>query len=458
MIDRRNLIAGAAGLTAFGTATTTLAEVESESVKVTVAPVAAHSGKRLLNEARAIEVMEQAGVRGLIAASSINLYYAANTMPTLVKMGWEHSAFATIALDRSQPDLFITSAFQTWDIANGEREVPHTVPFGGVANWQDFVGATDFTTEAKPATRSFPVVGTLTEREAGWSAAQDRVAKDAAPSPIWGLVRALKETGLDRGRVGLDDMALAPLLTAHGLEKVEFVPASNLWRRIRLVKSQAEMALIRTGAKNNAAAAFATMRGIEPGMTYADIERRFMAEAGARGNQLVFMVAGMSSGLLPHGEIVAGEPILVDCVSSYQGYMGDMARTVIVGDPPKDVQNRAKANMAGREAALALVKPGAKYSEISAAAKKAMMQSGIPEGAIIVNPHSVGLQHTDEPLVDGLPFSVKEDLTLTENMTITIDLPYLEIGWGAGHNEDMIRVAKDGFEFLNTDETPLVVV
>jgi Xaa-Pro aminopeptidase len=43
-------------------------------------------------------------------------------------------------------------------------------------------------------------------------------------------------------------------------------------------------------------------------------------------------------------------------------------------------------------------------------------------------------------------------------MTITVDLPYIEAGWGAGHNEDLLLITETGFELLNTEEDPLVVV
>ena len=43
-------------------------------------------------------------------------------------------------------------------------------------------------------------------------------------------------------------------------------------------------------------------------------------------------------------------------------------------------------------------------------------------------------------------------------MTVTLDLPYIEIGWGAGHNEDLLRITKTGYEILNDPGEPLVVV
>ncbi|MFO1428305.1 MAG: hypothetical protein U1F11_15310, partial [Steroidobacteraceae bacterium] len=60
----------------------------------------------------------------------------------------------------------------------------------------------------------------------------------------------------------------------------------------------------------------------------------------------------------------------------------------------------------------------------------------------------------------GLPGAPTQpfDHVLEENMTLTIDLPYVEVGWGAGHNEDLIRVTRNGYEALNLESDPLVIV
>ena len=53
---------------------------------------------------------------------------------------------------------------------------------------------------------------------------------------------------------------------------------------------------------------------------------------------------------------------------------------------------------------------------------------------------------------------VSDDLTFQENMTLTIDMPSMEVGWGGAHLEDLIVVTRDGFEPLATMDDPLVVL
>lgn len=85
-----------------------------------------------------------------------------------------------------------------------------------------------------------------------------------------------------------------------------------------------------------------------------------------------------------------------------------------------------------------------------------MTGSGLPRFSIGVGPHSVGLQHTDEPYQDGLPYAVKADLVLEENMILTVDFPSLGKGTGNAHLEDLVRVTRDGAEVLGSMDGCLI--
>lgn len=464
MIERRNVLKGI-GLSAVGTGLLG----EAEAAMATSLPVQASQaypgvdGRLLVNKARAIRVLEEQNLDGMIALNPINVYYLGNTLPIGVKMRWEFPAFATFARDANQPNFLITTTAMAWEIANGEREVPALICYGGAQNWQDYVNASDAQKKIEPkgAARAFPVKegAVLTAREKAWVETHAKYYANAAPTPAWALVRALKQSGLTKGRIAVDDMRIKYLLEEIGqADGITFVPGDSVFRAIRMVKSDAEIALMRVAGKNNGDAAMAAMKAVQPGMKYDDVERLFRAELAARGNDLTFLVCGTTLGGPPDGELKVGRPFLMDCVSRFREYHGDFARTIILGDPPKDVLARAAANKMAREAAFAEIKPGAKFRDIEKIARDVMVKNGIPESAIVSNLHSVGLQHTDQPVRFDVPFNVRPDLVLEENMTVTLDLPYVEIGWGAGHNEDLIRITKTGYEPLNTESDPLVVV
>jgi Xaa-Pro aminopeptidase len=419
-------------------------------------------GRMLVNKPRAYQVLEQYGLDGLVAANPVNVYYLSNTMPIGMKMRWEYPAFATFARDSKQPSFLVTTSAQAWDLVNGDREVPELIAYSSAANWQDYAGAPPekFHEEPKASVGGYLVRegATLTPREQRWAASQKRYNTSAAPTPAWGLVRALRESGLAKGRVGVDDMRVKYLLEQIGFTGVQLVPGDGVFRMIRMVKSEPEIALMRIAGRNNGEAAMRTIRSIERGMRLDDVERRFRAETAALGNDMTFIIAGVTLGSFADGEAVPGKAFLVDAVSRFREYHGDFARTVCIGDPPPDVLARAQANRIGREAVFEIIRPGTKFSDMRRVAREAMVKAGMPEKAIVANPHSVGLQHTDHPnrLDIGLP--VPLDHVLEENMTITMDLPYIEVGWGAGHNEDLIRITRTGYEPLNEESDPLVVV
>jgi Xaa-Pro aminopeptidase len=131
---------------------------------------------------------------------------------------------------------------------------------------------------------------------------------------------------------------------------------------------------------------------------------------------------------------------------------------VCVGEPSAEALRRFKAQQIGREAAFEIIKAGVPFRKVEQTAKDAMIKAGMPKDLPVIGLHSVGLQHGDDPSRMNVPFGVRDDHILAPNMTVTLDLPYIEIGGGAGHNEDLLRITENGYELLNDPGEPLVVV
>jgi Xaa-Pro aminopeptidase len=448
------------------------------------------TGRIPVNKPRAYAVMEEMKVDGLIALDPINVFYLTNTTTIGTKFRSEYPAFATFPRDPQQPSFLIAGASQALEMANGDREVPEIIVVAGAANWQDYVDATPEQLKIEPiangaayreaaekeARRRGPPTdgvdrfmwrgggfaikaeGPFTEHEQRWATAQKVTAARSAPTPAWALAKALKESGLSKGTLAVDDMRIAYLLEEIGMTGVKCVPGYKIFQKIRMVKSEEEIALQRIGGYNNAIAAMNTIYSIEKGMTFAEIDRRFRTEASALGSDTQSFIAGVSLALFPDGITVPGKPFLVDAVSHYNQYHGDFGRTVVIGEPSKETLAREKAHKLGRDAVFDIVKPGVKFSELRRVAKETQVKAGLPEQVVIVSPHSVGLQHDDNPSRMDTPFGGPYDHVLEENMVLTIDLANVEIGWGAGHHEDLFRVTKTGFEYMAPPGDPLVIV
>jgi len=417
----------------------------------------------LINRAQALSVMEEYDLAGMIALNPLNVFYLTNTRSIGVPMQFEYPSFATIARNKDLQTFLITLSPQMWDIARDVHWSPDVIYYSGVRNSRDYMGPNAKPLSIEPeayAGRRFAVRDgvDLTPRERAWKDTQTNLQPE--PSPEWAIAKALKESGIVKGRVAVDDMRIARLLNRINANKdIEFVDGDNYFRHIRVIKSPVEVELMRITARRNAEAALATARSIERGMTFGDIQQTFLVEAAARGNKATFLIAGTSPlGDFPNDVVEPGVPFLMDAVSEFHGYHGDYARALVLGEPSKEYLDRVKAQCVAREAALEVVRPGTMYSKIRQVAMTAYEKAGGTPGTLSVTPHSVGLQHTDQPLDISNPWRGGIDIEMKKGMTITIDFPCIEIGFGSGSNEDLLLVTDDGYELLNSPDNPLIIL
>ena len=149
---------------------------------------------------------------------------------------------------------------------------------------------------------------------------------------------------------------------------------------------------------------------------------------------------------------------MVDCVSSFQGYHGDFGRTICAGEPTKEMQSIIDALSHVWDRMMPSLKAGTKYSELYALSAKLFAETKVDAG-FAINPHSVGLNHTDEPSKSDFGFWEKDDIELVENMVLSVDMPVLDNGLGgSAHLEDLVLIGKDGPELLNTSDDRLIIV
>ena len=92
-------------------------------------------------------------------------------------------------------------------------------------------------------------------------AAQQKYSSTSSPGPAWALAKALKQYGYDKkSRIAVDDMRIALMLQQIGMDGITFVPGENVFRRIRVVKTEPELELQRIAGRNNAEAAMAVAK------------------------------------------------------------------------------------------------------------------------------------------------------------------------------------------------------
>jgi len=101
-----------------------------------------------------------------------------------------------------------------------------------------------------------------------------------------------------------------------------------------------------------------------------------------------------------------------------------------------------------------LFKPGVRPSRIFDAAMDAVKKSGIPDYRRHHLGHGIGIELYDSPLIRSaqdasvVQLAGASDVPLEENMTLNIEVPYYELGFGGMQIEYTLVITKNGFEFI----------
>ncbi|MEJ6009797.1 M24 family metallopeptidase [Novosphingobium aquae] len=410
-----------------------------------------------MNLARAAEVMERHGLDGLVLGQPVNVFHALGHWPAIARtrIGQPPGVFALLTRERLGEWGLVTSRFlyyYTW--ADGRQR-------GDVQPW--LYGELGDAGDLEPG-NPFPmcpdsgeVALSALERHRADALAMVDPGRGDFRDVGAALVNAMKGMGLWRGRVGFDDPVIAAVMARHEYPGAA-VPADNIVREIRLIKSPLEQALMARAAEANAQAVIAAAQTARAGARHCELQALFRAEAAKRGNTSVFLNVDRVSSDLSRAELADGQTLFLDGVSHFLHYHGDFARTLFIGDPPKSARRAAEASGLAWRAIREKLKPGLRYSEIVEIGQKAVRCAGF-ETQIGFGPHSVGLAHTDEPGEDHGGFWRKPDLVLEAGMVLSVDCPVLDTGiGGSAHCEDLMLITQDGAQCIHSEHETVIVI
>jgi Xaa-Pro aminopeptidase len=411
-----------------------------------------------MNLARAYEIMDRFDLQGLVLGDPLNVFHVLGYWPQIAntKTGQPPTSFALLSRDESLAPGFVTTRFiYYYTYADGQfrRDVQAYL----------YLNAAD----AGDAAPGEPVQGDFPDRGAAPLSPVEhrrRLTLDAAVAARGSfadaggaLAGAMRDMGLWRGRIAFDHPVIAAVCARRD-HPGELIPADNVLRWIRLIKSSLEIALMRRASAANVEAVSAVGQTIRAGADYGDLRQVFEVEAAKRGNRAVFMTVDRVSSDLADESIVDGQTLFIDGVSHRHHYHGDYARTVFVGEPRAKAREAARAAAHGWNAVRERLRPGLRYSELVAIGQDAVRKGGF--GVTVgFGPHSVGLMHNDEPGEDLGGFYGQMDLTLQENMIISVDCPVMDTGYGgSAHIEDLMRITADGAVPIHAVGEPVIVV
>ena len=410
-------------------------------------------GTMLLNRERAERVMDKYGLSALVAALPSNIYYLSSHLGISSMMGRHYQSFAVLPRNREAPASLVINGSMVYHLDYlptwMENIETFSYPIG-----RDSAGA--LIAESLPSPWAQVVrEETMTDRDRLLMALYAEFEGTNAPNAMGALDQALARAGLRDLPIGYDDIRVPAALGSDYASRA--VDAVNIFREIRMVKSEPEIAILREAAIRNEAALDAAIATMHVGQPLQDVDighQRKWGELGGKSLWLIVNQRGLNSGVIEKDEVTK-----IDSVGEYFGYKGDVGRTIVVGTPTDESARRAEANSAALKVVYGEIRPGMTFAQSNAIVLDVLRQHGFARGGGGVHP--VGLEHTDLPCPVGheTDFSSYEDAMIYEEGTVfTRDMPYHEVGFGTSHVEDMMVVRKDHLEGLSSMDTSLRVI
>ncbi|MBU8811289.1 Xaa-Pro peptidase family protein [Mycolicibacterium goodii] len=258
-----------------------------------------------------------------------------------------------------------------------------------------------------------------------------------------------------------DAMPALHLLPLADLLGAVPVLATDVLRRLRMIKDEAEIdALRKAGAAIDRVHA-RVPEFLVPGRTEADVAADIAEAIVAEGHsEVAFIIVGSGpNGADPHHEcsdreLQAGDIVVVDIGGPYEpGYNSDCTRTYSIGEPDPEVARRYALLQQAQQAAVAAVRPGVTAEQVDAAARDVLAAEGLAEAFVHRTGHGIGLSVHEEPyIVAG------NNLPLERGMAFSVEPGvYFPGHWGA-RIEDIVIVTEDGALSVNNQPHDLVVV
>ena len=294
---------------------------------------------------------------------------------------------------------------------------------------------------------------------------------DAHPGE-WMADRLREFVGAGARRLGIEsDSAFYTVRTHRALEQRlpgwRLEDSGELVNRVRLVKSAAEVEVLRAAGRVAGAAMRAGIAALAPGRPMHEVAAEISAAQvrgvpGADGDYpaIVPMLPTGAGADTPHltwtGEpLPSDEPISFELAGVHRRYHCPLARTAVIGRAGAELERLAAVTVEGLEAAIAAVRPGASAHDVAAAFHRVIEAAGYEKSSRLG--YSIGIGYPPDWGERTVSIRLGERTELVEDMTFHLIAGMWQHGFGF-ENSESIRVGADGAELLSDVPRGLVVV
>lgn len=289
------------------------------------------------------------------------------------------------------------------------------------------------------------------------------------PHPMYILKRMLDDIGI-RGVIGADNDGYPWILGYRGPALSELTGdrvahITGFVEDLMMIKSEAELALIRESCKWGNLAHRLLQRYTRVGVTETEVSQRASNEAtltmldtlGSLYSAQSMWGSGASAGYrgqigrgaaIPHAlanNIVFQESdVLVTGASApVWGYLSELERTMFVGRP-SDRQRVMFDHMVNlQDTAFGAMRPGAKCSDVDRAVRAYFDKHDLMKHWKHHSGHAIGLRYHEGPFLD-----LGDDTVLQPGMVFTVEPGLYAADLGGFRHSDTVLITQDGIELL----------
>lgn len=241
-------------------------------------------------------------------------------------------------------------------------------------------------------------------------------------------------------------------LLKQNLAGSTFVSAEEIFRALRISKSESEITAMRKAGEIACSALEGTLAALKPGMSEKEIAADLFCRLLENGSDpnLHFMpsVASGPNSADPHASLTdrgikPGDILLIDWGARYQGFCSDLTRTFVIGEASPRQQKVYDTVLSANLAAIASVRVGISCHEVDQVARSTIANAGFGKFFTHRVGHGLGLEAHEPPFLHS-----GNRQTLKEGMCFTIEPGiYLPGEFGVRIEDDLVLTA-DGGEIL----------
>ncbi|WP_186575818.1 M24 family metallopeptidase [Aquibacillus kalidii] len=257
----------------------------------------------------------------------------------------------------------------------------------------------------------------------------------------------VKQLGIIKLGFEKDDVSYATYEQYSQEIDADLIPTRGLVEKLRLIKTEDELNILKEAAKIADAAFEHILNVIKPGVKEIDVSNElefFMRKQGATSSSFDIIVASGLRSAMPHGVasdkvIQNGELVTLDFGALYNGYCSDITRTVAVGDISEELNTIYHTVLEAQRRGMAGIKAGITAKQADDLTRDYIREKGYGQYFGHSTGHGLGLEVHEGP---GL--SSRSSEVLETGMVVTVEPGIYVPGVGGCRIEDDTVVTDSG--------------